>query len=606
MRSRVLYLIKTFFFITIVFIIAKPIFMLCDGGDKKFVSSDIFSVIYHGLSLDISTSIYFFLIPFIATIVSLWYNGWHIIRCIMKYYYGLTACLFAIIFVADASLYSFWGFKLDSSVFQYLDSTGEAFVSVSVWYILLRVIIIAIISFLIYKIFVRLTPHTVEAIPVKTKIISTTAAIVMVVPLFIGIRGGVSEATTNIGQVYYSSNQFLNHSAVNPVFSFMSSFERTASDNAAYNFFDNKRCKEVFSGLYSTKSIDGDSLLNTRRPNILVILMEGCGGQFTEISGNPNITPNLNRLAKEGIYFTNCYGNSYRTDRGTVCTFSGYPSFPTISVMKIPSKSRTLPSVARTLSSVGYSTNFLYGGDIDFTNMRSYLLSTGYQKIFSKEDYTLKDQQSSKWGVRDDITFGTLYKQIINNKAKHWHTAFLTLSSHEPWTVPMHHFDDEVTNSFYFLDSCIGNFIGKLKKTPQWKNMLVIFIPDHGILYKDLEETKQLRNHIPMIWVGGAVKEPRRIEKICNQTDLAATLLGQLGLNHDKFTFSRDVMSKSYKYPFAIHTFNNGFSFTDSTGFTVYDLNSRKIIVGRQDFSQNHVNIGKAILQTTSNDLKNR
>src|SRR5574344_2328784 len=238
MRSRVLYLIKTFFFITIVFIIAKPIFMLCDGGDKKFVSSDIFSVIYHGLSLDISTSIYFFLIPFIATIVSLWYNGWHIIRCIMKYYYGLTACLFAIIFVADASLYSFWGFKLDSSVFQYLDSTGEAFVSVSAGYLIVRIILIILISYGIYKLWVWITPRSLDAINTKQRLLSTLVALLMIGPMVIGMRGGTSVATTNVGQVYYSSNQFLNHSAVNPLFSFLASLEKASDENVVFVFFD--------------------------------------------------------------------------------------------------------------------------------------------------------------------------------------------------------------------------------------------------------------------------------------------------------------------------------------------------------------------------------
>src|SRR5574344_3128964 len=604
--KRIFYLIRLYICLVVIFIIAKPFFMYYNHSGHDFSAGDVFGVMGHGLTLDLSTSLYFFILPFLSVVISLWWNRWREIRYVLKSYYGVIAAAFAIIFIVDTSLYEFWGFKLDSSVFQYIDTTGDAFASVSIWYVFVRVMIAGLVGFLYYKVLVRLTPKSLDQAERKTSVYGSIVALLLVGPIIIGIRGGTSESTTNIGQVYYSSNQFLNHSAVNPVFSFMSSFERTAGDNCEYKLLDEKERASIMKGLYNTESIDVDTLLNTRRPNVLIVIMEGCGGEFTELGNHPEAMPNLNRIANEGVYFTNCYGNSYRTDRGTVSILSGYPSFPTISVMKIPSKSRTLPSIARSLTKEGYGTDFLYGGDIDFTNMRSYLLSTGYQQIFSKEDYTLKDQQSSKWGVRDDITFGTLYKQIINNKAKHWHTAFLTLSSHEPWTVPMHHFDDEVTNSFYFLDSCIGNLIGKLKKTPQWKNMLVIFIPDHGILYKDLEETKQLRNHIPMIWVGGAVKEPRRIEKICNQTDLAATLLGQLGLNHDKFTFSRDVMSKSYKYQFAIHTFNNGFSFTDSTGFTVYDLNSRKIIVGRQDFSQNHVNIGKAILQTTSNDLKNR
>lgn len=104
-----------------------------------------------------------------------------------------------------------------------------------------------------------------------------------------------------------------------------------------------------------------------------------------------------------------------------------------------------------------------------------------------------------------------------------------------------------------------------------------------------------------MIWIGGAVKAPRRIETICNQTDLPATLLAQLRIKHDAYTFSRDVLSKSYRYPLAINTVTEGFSTVDSTGFTFFDLNSQKKIKGNGD-----INIGKAILQAASKDLSKR
>ena len=130
-----------------------------------------------------------------------------------------------------------------------------------------------------------------------------------------------------------------------------------------------------------------------------------------------------------------------------------------------------------------------------------------------------------------------------------------------------------------------------------------MLLPDHGINYKDIDETRQERNHIPLLWIGGAVKSPKVITQVCNQTDLVATLLGQMGLPHQEFTFSRDVLSQNYKKPFAYHCYNNGFSVVDSTSFTVFDLTSLQTIVGHNDKA---VDLGKAILQTTSKDLKER
>src|SRR5574344_20901 len=606
MKRRLLYLVKIYVVILIQFIVAKPLFMLYNILGHHFVMKDVADVIAHGFLLDFSTALYFWLIPFLFIGVSVWLNRWEVGRKILKVYYGIIALIFSIIYVTDTSLYKFWGVKMDYTILQYLDTTGDAFASVSFGYILVRIFFISLIGGLIYKCLVYLKNKKIEPVLLRNKILYTIFSLFMVAPLIIGLRGGISVATTNVGQVYYSSNQFLNHSAVNPVFSFLSSLEKLEEKNIEFKFFDERKCDELSKALYSVKSMDDDTLLNTRRPNVVIIEMEGCGGAFTEIGGHPEIMPNLNKLADEGVYFSNCYGNSFRTDRGTVCTFSGYPSFPNVSVMKMPTKSGTMPSIARELVKNGYKTNYLSGGAIDFTNMRGYVLGTQYQKITSLENYGQDEQFANKWGVRDDITFTTLYKQIMAQHNKHWHIAFLTLSSHEPWNVPFHKFKYEVYNSFAYLDNCIGTFINKLRKTSQWNNTLIIFIPDHGISNPHLEETDLLRNHIPMIWVGGAVKEHRVINKICNQTDLAATLLGQMGIKHDMFRFSRDVMSHSYVYPFAYHTYNNGYMLVDSTGYTVYDLNENKVIAGNSRYCKKRERIGKAILQATSKDLRDR
>jgi len=438
----------------------------------------------------------------------------------------------------------------------------------------------------------------------------TILMIVLIPFMVLGIRGGTGESTTNIGQVYYSQNQFLNHSAINPVFSFFASFEKTAGDIVDYEYMNEAECKRILANCFPTTSTDTDTLLTTQTPNIIVILMESAGGEFTEIGGRTDIMPNLNRLAHEGINFTNCYGNTWRTDRGTLCTWSGYPSFPTMSVMKMPAKSQTLPNIARTLQQQrNYRTFYLYGGDINFTNMRGYLVSGGFEQLTWQTDYTAEEQKSASWGVRDDITFNTLMTMITENYGTDEQPmliGFSTLSSHEPWDVPVQQFDDEVLNAFYYLDQCIGDFMAKLRQSPAWDNTLVILLPDHSINYGDTDETKQLRNRIPMIWVGGAVKEPRTVEAICNQSDLAATLLGQLRLPHDEYTFSRDVLSSSYRYPFAYHTYINGFSLVDSTGFVVYDLNSEQVIVDQSTDTKRLTLLGKALLQATSADLRNR
>lgn len=422
--------------------------------------------------------------------------------------------------------------------------------------------------------------------------------------IVIGIRGGLSESTTNIGQVYYSQNQFLNHAAVNPVFSFLYSLSHQLGDLSQYHFMDDSECKRLTDNIFTTESILTDALLTTTRPNVVVILMESAGEEFADAM------PRLQQLKEEGIYFSRCYANSWRTDRGTVCALSGFPSFPSVSVMKMPEKSRSLPSVARSLQRQGYSTYFLYGGDINFTNMRSYLIATGWERLVSMDDYSSADQHSAKWGVRDDITFNTLYNEIVNNASPSAHEGanlwgYLTLSSHEPWDVPVQKNNDAVLNAFTYVDTCLADFVERLKRTPAWDNLLIVVTADHGINYKSIDQsTPLLKNHIPMLWLGGAVKAPHTVDIICNQSDMAATLLGQLQLPHDDFAFSRDVLSSTYTYPTAVHNYYNAQWIIDSTGHALYDFDARRFIVSETADANRLLDVSKAILQLTTERLK--
>lgn len=608
MKKRIAYISLYFFTVLLIFILQKPLFMLYNGSiEKGFGFADYMQVMIHGASLDAATAGYLTAFPFLLVLISIWFRKFPL-KKILYGYYILAAALISIIFVVDMALYTFWGFKLDASVFLYIDSPKEALASVSVGFILLRVLAILLLIALNSWVLLKITPSVLTA--TRKRIAGTAGMLLLGGVLFVIIRGGVTESTSNIGQVYFSNEPFLNHSAVNPDFSLLSSMGKSQDFASEFNFFDEEKRAALFDGLYPTT--DGDSIiqvLNTKRPNILIILMEGFGGAFVEpLGGLPDVTPHFNRLSKEGVFFTNCYANSFRTDRGTVCTFSGYLGLPTASVMKIPAKSRTLPAIAEGLSKAGYKTDFLYGGDINFTNMKSYLLSTGYQRLTANTDFSLAEQTSNAWGVNDDITFEYLYNQLRNRKEEGpWHTAFLTLSSHEPFEVPYHRLEDKIPNAFAYTDECLGKFVDRLKQTPAWKDLLVICLPDHGFYYPREGSNAMPRfYHIPLLWLGGAVKQPMQVDKIMNQTDLAATLLGQLGLEHTAFTFSRNVLGSDYKYPFAFYSFNNGFSFRDSTGVTVFDNNSGSILFDEPEADESRLDKGKAILQTVYDDLGNR
>ncbi|WP_446774190.1 LTA synthase family protein [Macellibacteroides fermentans] len=609
MKKRVLFLFACFITFILVFALQKPVFMLYNHASGGGLSiSDYLQVMVHGLQLDATVAGYLTVIPLLLTLLSVWIPGRYI-TFILKGYFFIVACIISLIFVVDIALYPYWGFRLDATPLFYLQSPSDALASAPASTLILQTLVFVVYT---YGIFWALKRFVLPLMPeqyVKKMFSNSVQLVLLGGILFIPIRGGVTTSTANVGMVYFSKNQFLNHSAINPCFSFLASLSKQQDFAAQYNYFNESKRSKIFKKL--TNQPQGDSipeLLTTKNPNIILILMESFSANAIEVlGGETGVTPNINRLSKEGILFSNMYANSFRTDRGIVAVLNGYLAQPTTSIMKYPAKSQTLPSIAKSLQKKGYTSDMLYGGDINFTNMQSYFFSSGYSKVTADRDFPLKSRLS-KWGANDDITFAHLYQSMTDNSRKEpFFSTFLTLSSHEPFEVPYNRLKDPYLNSVAFTDSCLGDFIDKLKKLPLWNNTLIVLVSDHGFRYPaSVKEHDPKRYHIPMLWLGGAIKEPRVIANYGNQTDLAATLLYQLDLPHKEFTFSNNMVD-SLQPAYAFYSYNNGFGFIDTTGVSVYDCESEKpLIIKPEAGNEIRLNNGKALLQTLYDDLGSR
>ena len=604
------YLAQQFLLLLLTFVAAKPLFLLFNGGAAHpYAFGDVISVMWHGLPLDVATTGYAVIPYYLLLCIGIWVKL--PLKCLNIYYRvvnTLLAVLLALIFVADTVLYSFWEFKLDGTVFNYISQPGGALQSVSPLYAAGVVAAFAITAAALWVVYDRFRPK--KTLPRERRRVASSLLMLLCGGLlFLGIRGGVGRSTANVGMVYYSTDQFLNHAAVNPAFSLLSTLSAGKDYASECDFFEEEERARLFDALqFGGDDTGTDSLLTTRRPNIVMILMEGCGATFVEsLGGEPGVTPCLNALANEGVLFTQCYANSFRTDRGTLCTLSGYPSFPDFSVMKQPRLSRRLPSIAASLVRAGYATEFLYGGDINFTKMNGYLSATGFETILGDTHFPLEVRRTHAWGVTDGIVLDTLFNHVIapapDGKPKF--TVCLTLASHEPWAVPFEKFpDNKRTNAMAYLDDCIGRFVQRLRSTPEWSNTLLVLLPDHGIGYpEDITPPDPRRYHIPLIWAGGALAKPMRCDMVCNQSDLAATLLAQLRLPHADFRFSRNVLAPSYTRPTAFHSWSEGIACVDSAGCTVWHLASERVIWDKPTPSASRLNAAKAYWQTVYDEV---
>lgn len=608
-RTKYLILLITMYGFWIVwFAIQKPIFMLANYSNIAKLQ-DYFNVIFHGLRLDSCTSCYILLLPILILIVSFFIKI--NLKKILFIYSIVIAVIVSILFAVDCVLYSYWGFKIDATAIFYLKNPSDAAASITTKDVFKFILILVPYLFLLIMSFYYTIYRLIDNKVSNKKIVDSLLSIVYITILVIGTRGGISTATANVGMVYYSDNQFLNQSAINPVFSLLSSCVKNEDFSKEFNFYDEKTCEKDFSSIISSKQDTTIQVLNTQRPNIVIVILESfTANMVSSVGGNygtsetKEITPNLNKIANEGIVFTNAYSSGMRTDRGIVSVLTGFIAQPTMSIIKYPEKTRSLPSLARKLKERGYSTSMLYGGDINFTNMRSYFYGTMYEKITSDKDFPI-NERISKWGVRDENTFSFLYNDIIktNNTKRPFFKTFLTLSSHEPFDVNYSHFNDKFVNSAAYTDSCIGSFICKLKQSKAWKNLLVVFVADHGYNYPQGLNNYELRKyHIPIIMCGGAIKSHLVVNRFCNQTDIPATILKQMNIPTKEFTYSRNLFNP-YSPNYAFYTYTNGFCFMDSSGYTIYDNDSKRPITNPNKERERK---GKVILQTVYKDIGKR
>lgn len=266
--------------------------------------------------------------------------------------------------------------------------------------------------------------------------------------------------------------------------------------------------------------------------------------------------------------------------------------------MKTPAKSRHLPSVARSLRREGYATSFVYGGDPDFTNTSSYLYGTGFDRIVGQHDLRI-DAPTSKWGYADDVMADAFIRHTdeCRSGGKPFFAVWLTLSSHEPFDVPTERFDDRMLNSMAFADECIGRVVDALHRSPKWDDTLVVIVADHAYPYPyGIAGNAVGRHRIPMLWTGGAVKRPAVIDTYASQTDIAATLLAQMGIAHDDYPFSRDIFDPRLP-KFGYYVFNDGFGVIDTDGATIFDCTAGRVI--SPDSTARHLRTGRTLLQTT-------
>jgi phosphoglycerol transferase MdoB-like AlkP superfamily enzyme len=534
------------------------------------------------------------------------FRNWKFIGIANHIIVGLFITVSAIIVVADLELYRHWGFRMDSTPLMYIGSEGAGTVG---WprTILLTALLLLLVVPAWYFYWRKIAPR-LKDLP-GTRPYNAALMLLVTALLFIPIRSSFTVAPLNTGVVYFhKTSPFANHAGINVIWNFFESVIDTKEHKYPEDFFDNEKARQLMSSMTSGGS-DTEKIINTQNPNILLIVLESFTARVIEpLGGMPGVTPELNQLVHDGILFDNFYSSGDRTDKGIVAILSGYPAQPRSSIIKYPTKTEYLPYLSRSLEKEGYHTSFVYGGDIGFANMESYLTTAGFSHVTEDDDLPSSIEQS-KWGIHDHFVFDRLLEECDTAKGPFF-KMMLTLSSHEPFDVPLDppylEGPDErnlFLNACHYTDKSLGEFIRKARTKDWWNNTWVIITADHGHRYPDAEELQDKgRFRIPMLWLGGAVgKSDTVVHTTGGQTDIVNSVLAQVSRPSHDFLFSKDIMNRQVK-PYAVYIFNNGYGYVDGVNEHIYDFNYNDYVNKIGDAED----LGKAYIQVLFSDYNKR
>ncbi|ARS34915.1 hypothetical protein CA264_05375 [Pontibacter actiniarum] len=592
------------------FIVARAIFLIYHlEQSADLTSGEVLNTFLYGLRLDASFAAYISILPFLLALLSLVWQRLQAATAVRYYTIGLLALLSALLSV-DLELYSHWGFRLDASPLQYITSPAEMAASTAgapLFLLFLVTLAIAVAFTFLYRRAFDLRHFKQYFNRWAASGLALLYAALLVLPL----RGGWQQIPINQSVVYFSDKPFANHAGLNMPWNLMHALLKyEKSSHNPYQYMPEQEAKERVQQLYAAASVDSSQhLLRTERPNVLFIILESYTAKFIEsLGGERGVTPNLDRLAREGVNFTNIYAAGDRSEKGMVALLSGYPVQTTTSIIKYPQKTEKLPQLSQVFEQQGYSTSYYYGGELEFANIKSFLRNGGYDRLIDKYDFD-PSTYNSKWGAHDHVLFERVLQDLKQEEQPFFSTVY-TLSSHEPFEIPIPTkfpgTDEEAKfrNSVYYTDWALGKFIAEAKQQAWWDNTLVVIAADHGHPLPGGDPNHVPRKYrIPFILTGGALAKGGMQETgLGSQTDIAATLLAQLRLPHSDFKWSRNLLAPTSS-PFAFYVFNDGFGYITPSGTLAFDNVAQKAILTEGAVSEEQVQNGKAYMEYSFEDF---
>ncbi|MFV0344714.1 MAG: LTA synthase family protein [Bacteroidales bacterium] len=561
-------ILKTYLLVLSIFSVFRLILFFSNIDLLDFDSvamSTIFKSFLMGLRFDTVVSSYVLFMPaLVLSICDIIGKDNKYVNNIMFYWIAVFFSLFFIVAAADIPYFNQFYDRFSVGAFEWFDNYSIVFSMIfeepRYFLILVPLVILAILLFLILRKIFRNTSIT-RPINVWLRV---TLSVILLAAIFAGIRGKIqtkSPSPIRVGTAYFSDNTFLNKLGLNPVFTLVRSYlDSKSSNNMKVHLMDDALAiKNVQSYLGLTKTdyispiaraVNSNSETYIK-PNIVLIMMESMSAAKMTRHGNAdNLTPFLDSLSNEGIYFENCYSAGKHTFNGIFGTLFSFPALYRQHPLKNMLRCDGLSTI---LAENGYTSTYFTTHDSNFDNVKGALISNDFNKIIDWTSYSDSEIRSI-FGVPDDYMF-RFAMPVLNElaeKKKPFFVAMMTISDHGPYYVP-NYFKPKTTEIkkqiVEYADWSLRQFIQSCSKQDWFDNTVFVFVADHGAPMNAKYDIALNYFHVPLLFYSpNIIKDKYVYTDIASQIDVFPTLMGILGLPYINNTLGVDLINEKRKY----------------------------------------------------------
>ncbi|MCR4553414.1 MAG: LTA synthase family protein [Succinivibrionaceae bacterium] len=416
---------------------------------------------------------------------------------------------------------------------------------------------------------------------------------------FIAARSSFDHRPFNIAKAIFSNNQIMNSLTANSGYVLATSVKALFAEKN--NTYKSMTKDDIISTIrndthfdYSPATQEQPTLnrlipTNLRdKKNIVIILEESMGAGYVETLHGTKLTPNLDKIYREGWGFANMYATGVRSVRGIEAVTAGFTPTINTSTVKREKSQKNFFNLAAVLEKEGYNNTFIYGGESHFDNMKSFFLGNGYSDVIDFEDFS-EAKYVSSWGASDEDLFNKALEHFDNmyRQNQTFYSLVFTSSNHDPFDIDESFAGKERNRetAVRYADYALGKFYDTVKTKPYFKDTVFLVIADHDSRTWGNELVPIKHFHIPAVLFGSDITA-RTEEHVVSQIDIPKTLLSLAGISAEVPTVGYDLSNLPSDFKGrALLQFYNNFCYLRDDGKTATVLPNEKISTWQYDFS---------------------